>query len=184
MRVLLRNLVLGGSVLACHEGLATEMSVTQTSAIETSASVDLVSAYVFRGITLNEGAAVQPGVEVSIGNATFGVWGSQAMDAEEFETEREVDIYAGYDVEVSNLSVSFGIVEYIYPDEEIDNDREVSVALAVDTILSPSIAVNQGIAGAVEDTTYLEFGVEERDRFGRVLAYVYTLDDNGSWQNT
>jgi len=31
-------------------------------------------------------------------------------------------------------------------------------------------------------SVYLEFDVEERDRFGRLLAYLYIDDANGAWQ--
>jgi micrococcal nuclease len=33
-------------------------------------------------------------------------------------------------------------------------------------------------------SVYLEFDVEERDRFGRLLAYLYIDDANGAWQYT
>lgn len=33
-------------------------------------------------------------------------------------------------------------------------------------------------------SVYLEFDVEERDRFGRLLAYLYIDDANGAWQLT
>ncbi|SMF76258.1 TorF family putative porin [Pseudobacteriovorax antillogorgiicola] len=155
------QLITGVLVLLAGKSWAAEMSMSQSTKIETSASVDVVSAYIFRGATLNKGAAVQPGVEMAIGGATIGVWGSQAMDAEETETEQEVDVYASYDIDLSGATLTFGAVEYIYPGEDIDNDREVSIGIGFDTFLSPSIAVNYGIGGAVEETSYTEFGIEE-----------------------
>ena len=33
-------------------------------------------------------------------------------------------------------------------------------------------------------SVYLEFDIEERDRFGRLLAYLYIDDANGAWELT
>ena len=138
------------------------VSMEESTTIEASASLDVVSAYIFRGVTLNKNAAVQPGIEAAVGDFTIGTWGSLAMDAEDGEGEQEVDLYVGYSIALSDaVSVDLGAIEYMYPDSDIDSDREVSIALSVDTVLSPSIAANFGIEGAVEDTNYYELGLSQ-----------------------
>lgn len=133
-----------------------------TPLISTTASIDLVSSYVFRGVTLNKNPAIQPGLEAAIGDFTVGTWASLALDAEEGEGEKEVDFYASYGLALTEvLSVSVGVAEYIYPETDVDNDREVSAGIELDTILSPSLSANFGIDGAVEDTAYYELGLSQ-----------------------
>ena len=139
---------------------AAEMSISSEDSMESSVTLDMVSSYIFRGVTLNKGAAVQPGVSVSANGLTAGAWGSIALDAEESETEQELDLYVSYEAEIGNLGLTLGAVEYMYPDTDIDSDREVSIGLGLDTVLAPTLTFNYGIGGAVEETLYTELGLE------------------------
>ena len=44
-----------------------------------SATVDIASAYVFRGATFNDGIVVQPGVEGEVAGYTVGVWATSTL---------------------------------------------------------------------------------------------------------
>jgi hypothetical protein len=44
------------------------------SAVETVVSVDVVSAYVFRGVTYNDGPCIQAGVQTLGSMITFALW--------------------------------------------------------------------------------------------------------------
>lgn len=130
-----------------------------------SVGVDFSSAYVFRGITLNDGLVAQPSLEAGIfPGVTVGVWGNYdiddyngALDDGQFS---EIDLYASYDIPVpcDVTSLSIGYTEYTYP-QGAEADREVSLSAGFDVPLAPSVAVYYGVDGAVDKNIYVEGGV-------------------------
>ncbi|MDR2389378.1 MAG: hypothetical protein LBD89_06310 [Tannerellaceae bacterium] len=73
-----------------------------------SAGADFVSSYVWRGI-YQTGVAIQPGVTMSAGNFSLGVWGST-----DFSTwAKEFDIALGYEAG----AFSFGLTDYWWAGE-------------------------------------------------------------------
>jgi len=142
-------------------------------AVDATVGMDVMSAYVFRGNTLNDGPVVQPAL--SLGNfklsevitlpLTLGVWAnmdignySGALDAGEFS---EVDFTASYALPkvIDKLGWSVGYIEYMYPGGAA-HDREVNLGFTVDTFLSPSLTFNYGLDGALQDNTYIEGGLK------------------------
>ncbi len=153
----------------CLSVIAATLFFTGSYAVasESSASVtvDVASAYVFRGTTFNDEVVVQPGVELSGRAITLGVWANydlgdydDTLDDSQFS---EIDIYASYDipVPVEKLGVSLGYCEYTYPGVTGEAEREVSISFSVDTFLSPSLSVNYGTDGAVQENMYMELGL-------------------------
>jgi uncharacterized protein (TIGR02001 family) len=130
-------------------------------AAEVSLTADIASAYVFRGVTLNDGFVVQPGMEVS-GlpiPLTIGVWGN--IDGDDYDGTlqkgqfSEIDLYASYDVEVGMFGLGAGYCEYTYP-QGGEADREFSIYAGADVLLAPAIAVYYGVGGAIEKSLYVE----------------------------
>ena len=102
-----------------------------------SASIDYVSEYVFRGVSF-EGAAIQPGVEVSIGDFAVGAWGSAGFGEDSLADTDELDLYASYGFTFSDIvSASVGATYYTFPDAS--NSLEFSAGIALDTALAPSL---------------------------------------------
>ena len=127
------------------------------------ATLDVASAYVFRGATFNDGLVVQPGVEASTAGFALGAWAnydiddySGALEKNEFS---EVDIYGSYAIPVDVVDLSVGYCAYIYPLDSTDADHEVSVSVGLDLPLAPSLSVYYGLGGGIEDTLYCEFGI-------------------------
>lgn len=114
---------------------------------EVSMTLDLASAYVFRGVTYNDGLVFQPGIEASgfglpedMGVISVGAWANYdiddyggALDSHEFS---EVDWNVSYSLPFmpDGLDVSLGYYEYTYPNSSDSTDKEgnveVSYALA------------------------------------------------------
>ncbi len=137
-----------------------EKTSSETKATAT-AGADLASAYIFRGVTVNKNAALQPALKIQAGGLTAGAWGSFALDKVEAETEKEVDLYASYDIPVDIMTLSLGYTEYMYPDTELDNDQEVMAKISLGTLLNPSIAAFRGIGGGIADSTYYELAAKQ-----------------------
>jgi uncharacterized protein (TIGR02001 family) len=161
------------------------------SAADVTVGMDVVSAYVFRGNTLNDGPALQP--TLSVGNfklndsftlpLTLGVWGNMDIGTYNHTLDKgqfsEVDFTASYALPkvIEKLGWSVGYCEYVYPGGAA-SDREVNLGFTVDSLLSPSLTFNYGLDGALRDSTYIEGGLKHAFKLdpvtltlGGTLAY-------------
>jgi hypothetical protein len=135
-----------------------------------SAGVDVVSAYIFRGATVNDNVNVQPHLEGSAYGLTAGSWVNFNTDSSDVD---EVDLYGSYALPLgdkSPIGVSLGYTEYTYPNSTTEStaadgtttvsalpsDREVNVAFSADTLLSPSLTVYRGVGGSLNNSWYVE----------------------------
>lgn len=126
-------------------------------------TVDFASAYIFRGVTLNEGPVVQPGWTISpVSGLTLGVWGNLDIDDNDGAVDKgqfsEVDLSASYEFSLEDASLTLAYAEYLYPGADAEADREVSLAVGLPVVLQPSVTVAYGLGGAVEKNTYVELG--------------------------
>ncbi len=115
--------------------------------ISVSTSIDYTTDYVFRGVSLAD-SAIQPGVEVALGNFSAGAWFSTGVGDTSILAGDEVDLYASYGFALSDkISASVGATYYHYPQGgslfETDGggagSYEISGGLEFDTVLSPSV---------------------------------------------
>lgn len=116
--------------------------------ISVSTSIDYVTDYVFRGVSLAD-SAIQPGVEVSAGDFTVGAWFSTGVGDTSIFAGDEVDLYASYSLPLSgSLSADVGMTYYHYPQGgslfETDGGGagtyEVFGSLGFDAPLAPSVS--------------------------------------------
>ena len=133
------------AVVAAFAAVPTTASAQDVSV---STGVDIVTDYVFRGVSLAD-TAVQPFAEASVGNFTFGAWASTGLGDTSVAAGDEIDLYASYSFAVSDdLSLDAGITYYHYPQGgslfETEGGGagtyEVSLGTGFDMALSPSIA--------------------------------------------
>jgi len=118
----------------------------QAGDISVSTSIDYVSEYVFRGVSFARGA-VQPGIEVSKGDFTVGVWTSAAIGEASAVAGDEIDVYASYGFGLSDvISGSVGATIYHFPDVDGSlfdfggaSTLEFNAGVGFDTALSPSV---------------------------------------------
>lgn len=138
-------------------------------AADVSAGVDFASAYVFRGVTYNDGLVMQPGVSVSglpipeqYGSVTLGTWANfDIHDVGAGKEFSEVDYYLTYALPVKAFDLSTTYTEYTYP-QGASADREVAVTAGKaigETGLYPSLTVNYGVDGAIDNSWYIQGGL-------------------------
>lgn len=103
-------------------------------AADATAAVDVNSAYVWRGITFNDGAVAQPSIDVSKGGFAVNVWGNfdiddydEQLDDNEFS---EIDLTLSYTFTLKSLEIGLGYIEYLFPAGGLGT-REVFVSLGV-----------------------------------------------------
>jgi uncharacterized protein (TIGR02001 family) len=148
--------------------------------VSATAGVDLASAYIFRGVTVNKNPVLQPLLKVQSGGLTLGAWGNEALDAEEGEIEQEVDAFASFDIPFEAVTLSLGYTEYMYPDSDYDNDQEIMAKVSFPALLNPSLTAYHGVGGGILDSNYYELGLKEEvyarsgvsGTLGGTLAYL------------
>ncbi len=74
-----------------------------------SAGGDLVSSYLWRGTKFGTGPAIQPYVELALGNFSAGGWGSYCFTTNE---GAEADLYVSYGFD---FGLSVGLTDYYFP---------------------------------------------------------------------
>jgi len=165
------------------------------SGVEVSFSIDMASAYVFRGSTFNDGAVLQPGIEIGGLPITVGVWAN--FDIDDYDGAAndgqfsEIDIFASYTLPIPSelLEVSVAYCEYTYPGAGGDptasldadgsaqaegtfgvSDREAAISFGLDLPLAPSVAINYGIEGGIEKDLYVEACIAHELELGEVTV--------------
>lgn len=135
-----------GASCAIFAALSAPISA-QAGDVSWSLSADLVSDYVFRGVSLAD-AAIQTGVEAGVGGFYAGAWFSTGVGDTSVAAGDEVDLYAGYGLDLTDtVSADFGVTYYHYPqggglfstNGGGSGTYEVYGGLSFDAPLSPSI---------------------------------------------
>ena len=119
------GVVLGASLLPMSQAVAEEVSV--------SANIGVVSNYMWRGLSqTNDGAAVQGGLDLSMGGFYAGTWASNVDfgDDDVADNQTEVDVYLGYDFSLTMEEASLGVnaIYYAYPDDSTLDFAEIGVS--------------------------------------------------------
>jgi hypothetical protein len=137
---------------------------------EATAGADVASAYVWRGITFNDGLVVQPYVDVAAGNGfAINVWGNydiddydNTLDDNEFS---EIDLTLSYGFSLDPVDITVGHIEYLFPNGG-EGTSEV--------FLSAYISLLEGVSAGVD--AYYDYDVVEDYYISASLAYDVTLD--------
>lgn len=89
------------------------------SAADVTFGGDFNSAYVWRGITFNDGLVFQPSLDVGYKGFGINVWGNldigdydNTLDSGDFS---EVDFTLSYGFDVNRFSFGLGYIEYLFP---------------------------------------------------------------------
>ncbi|MEP1230110.1 MAG: TorF family putative porin [Litorimonas sp.] len=150
MKTLIKTSISSATLLLALTGFIAipNTAYAQSSPINISASLDYASEYVFRGVSFSN-TAVQPGLSVSAGNFTVGVWGSVAVGETSALAGDEIDIYGSYSWSLSDkITASVGATIYHFPQSgdlfDFDSTTlastiEGSFGLSVNTVLSPNV---------------------------------------------
>ncbi|MBN1423310.1 MltA-interacting MipA family protein [Candidatus Fermentibacteria bacterium] len=95
------------------------VATTPARTAETTAGLDLVSAYVFRGVTYNDGPCLQPYVETSAGPLAFNVWAN--FDLNDYDLVQagdfsEIDLTLSCGFFLGETELTAGVMEFLFPE--------------------------------------------------------------------
>jgi len=123
---------------------------------------DLVSSYVWRGTKFGNGPAIQPYLELALGNFSIGGWGSYCFTSNE---AAEADLYLSYGFD---FGLSLGLTDYYFPgteyfDYSTENGShafEINLGYEIDgfSIAANYILNEAGSAGSAGNDLYFEAG--------------------------
>lgn len=89
------------------------------AAADATVGADLNSAYVWRGITFNDGAVFQPSLDVGYKGFGLNVWGNLDIGDYDDTLQRgdfsEVDFTLSYGFDINRFSIGLGYIEYLFP---------------------------------------------------------------------
>ncbi len=131
-------------------------------AADATVAVDVNSAYIWRGITFNDGIVLQPSIDVSKGGFGINVWGNvdlddydDRLDSDEFS---EVDLTLSYGFDIEPVEVSIGYIEYLFPAGG-DGTREFFATLGMDLFEGLSAGIKLYYDFDEVDDIYINFGL-------------------------
>lgn len=162
MQSITRALLAGIAVGVCL------WAVSPTRAADVTAGADINSAYVWRGLTYNDGFVLQPSVDVAAPSGLgFNVWGNFDLDDYDGQVDdgefSEIDLTVSYAIPVDGFDLGVGVVEYLFPGSD-SSTREVFVETAV------------GLAEGLTGGAFLTYDFDEVDDFYGNLSLTYGKD--------
>jgi uncharacterized protein (TIGR02001 family) len=188
-----------GTTFAQSEVVVEEVVVIEVPDTVVSVTADFASAYVFRGVTLNDGAVFQPGIEATgfglreeCGSLTIGTWGNFDFDSYKDGSSSEfseVDLYISYGLPtlIDGLDLFIGWTEYTYPTGDSGADKEANVGAGFDLAgVALGATVYIGTGGAIHSAQYYEltagYDLELSEDLGLSLgaSAAYLDQDSGS----
>ncbi len=126
------------------------MSAGTAFGADVTTAIDVNSAYVWRGITFNDGVVVQPSVDVAAGNFGLNVWGNldmddydDSLDSGEFS---EIDLTLTYAIEAGPVGLTAGYIEYLFPTTDVGG-AEGTREIFLDACVEPADGISTGITG-------------------------------------
>lgn len=155
------------------------MGQTAAFGADVTAAVDVNSAYVWRGITFNDGVVVQPSVDVTAGGFGFNVWGNldvddydDTLDSGEFS---EIDLTMTYGIEAGPVGLTAGYIEYLFPTTEVggaEGTREVFLDASIQDIglMEPIEGLSIGLTG------YYDFDEVDDYYLNAYVGYGISMD--------
>ena len=153
--------------------LATGGVASQATAATATAALDANSAYVWRGLTLNDGFVLQPSMDVSHNGFAFNVWGNYDLnDYDPLGIESgnfsEIDLTGSYAFTMGKVNASVGIIHYLFPEAGADSSTtEVFAGLGYDL----------GAGFAISTKLYYDFDQVDDFYLTAGLGYTYNIND-------
>ncbi len=148
------------------------LSSPHAEAADVTAAMDINSAYVWRGVTFNDGVVLQPSIDIAHGGLNLNVWGNldvddydDTLDSGEFS---EVDLTASYTFGLGPVEFTGGVIEYLFPNGA-DSTTELFISAATDLIWNLAASVD------------IYYDVDEVNDFYAVLGLSYSRELAEDW---
>nr|WP_321466705.1 TorF family putative porin [uncultured Desulfobulbus sp.] len=159
--------------MAALAALTTAGGASQAEAATATAAMDINSAYVWRGMTGNDSIVLQPSIDVATENGfSINIWGNMDLDDsynDEFHSGEfsEVDITLNYAFTLGTFDGKVGIIEYTFPDIDLESTTELYVGLSHEL----------GYGFSIGSTIYYDCDMADGFYITLELGYSYDIND-------
>ena len=147
--------------------LAIVLASSSVWAADATLGLDMNSAYVWRGITFNDGPVAQPSIDVTNGSFGVNVWANWDIDDYDDQLDdnefSEVDLTVYYGFSLQKLEIGVGVIEYLFP---------VAGGSTHEAYVSLGLPIVGGLS--VGSTFYYDF--DEIDGYYVDLGLTYAMD--------
>jgi hypothetical protein len=115
--------------------------------LDASADLALNSKYVWRGMTVNPEAVLQPEAAVSFMGFGAGFWGNIDMTSYSDNDWKfnEIDYFLTWDLEMPLFSLGAGLIYYDFPNTEDEATTELYITASAGVLFSPTLTIYQDI---------------------------------------
>ncbi|RJQ65195.1 MAG: MltA-interacting MipA family protein [Desulfobacteraceae bacterium] len=148
--------------------LAIVLASSSAWAADATAALDLNSAYVWRGITLNDGLVAQPSLDVSKNGFGLNVWGNYDIDDYDNTLDdndfQEIDLTAYYSFNIDKLDFTVGVINYVFPSSGLPATLELYGT------------VGTTLAGGLSIALGFYYDVDEVESFYSDLSLSYAMN--------
>jgi len=171
--------------MAALAALTMAGAASQAEAATATASMDINSAYVWRGLTFNNGMVLQPSIDVAADNG-FGVnvWGNYDIDDYDGNVDEmhfsEVDLTASYAFKLGPVDTSVGVIVYTFPTTYPDNNYGEGTDYPSTTEIFLGLGYELGYGFSISGNIY--YDVDQVDDFYVTagVEYSYEINDKTS----
>ena len=158
--------------MAALAALTLAGAASQAEAATATAAMDINSAYVWRGLTGNNGMVLQPSIDVAADNGfSVNVWGNLDLDDYNGALEEgdfsEIDLTANYAFTLGAVDMKTGVIHYTFP--SLDN-----VDATTEIYLGASYGLGYGFT--IGSTAY--YDIDEANGLYVTLELGYSYDIN------
>ena len=114
--------------------------------LDLSAEVGCYGHYLWRGITLTNGAVVQPEVSAEVAGFGLNLWGNLNADDPSGDSGfNEYDATVSYGLSLPVASLDLGVIYYALPDASEQNTAEAFASASASLVLSPTLSVYRDV---------------------------------------
>jgi len=160
--------------MAALAALAAASTAPQATAATAVAALDANSAYVWRGLTFNNGFVLQPSMDVSHNGFAFNVWGNYDVDdydgALNDNKFSEIDLTGSYAFKLGSVDASVGVIHYLFPEAAEGADTST-------TELFAGLSYDLGAGFAISTKIYYDVDAVSDYYITAGLGYTYGIND-------
>jgi hypothetical protein len=120
-------------------GLSASVVQAKGPEVSGSASVDVMSNYVWRGFKLSNSVVIQPSVSITYGGFGANLWSNLDTDLDDSFEHNETDVTVNYAFAKDKFSFDVGYIYYAL--ESAKDTQEAYFSMGYDILLSPTLTI-------------------------------------------
>jgi len=154
-----------------------------TAPLTATAGMDINSAYIWRGVTANNGLVFQPSMDIAKNGFDFNVWANYDAadyhDTVEKNKFSEVDLTASYTFKLGSFDASVGAIQYTYPATKPKDNTSYPNGKNLPSTGEVFVGLSKDLGAGFTAGTKVYYDFEQVNDFfiAPTLSYSYSIND-------